>query len=374
MHLSNRNHLFLPLNQGGLGLRPMDLVNKSLLAKQVWRVISTDLSSILATTLGRKYIDWSKDQWLRKPYNTSWLWNDILKCSSFITNNLQWQVGSGSSIPINHPLWWPVQGSVGESSRPQMVSDLLTHPSSSNYARWNIPLVRSLYHVTLANSILSIPVSLVGGPDSLIWTKSSSGSYTTKAGYAFLFKEKFPNQPATDPFWKFLWSISLPQKQLLFIWKLLHQTIPSTDVLRDHHLTINNSCHFGCSEEESIHHLFFSCPIIKAVWFGLFPFSLPLHLQTNDLLSWLKSTLFSLEDNEQLLKRVITFLNVIWRRRNLSAHGGRLPTPHDIIRDCISTLSFSLLAMRPQDSPSSLLPPLIQQDIDISSQWHVLVK
>ena len=85
MHLSNKNQLFLPLNQGGLGLRPMELVNKSLLAKQVWRVISVDQSSLLAVTLGRKYIDWSKEHWLRKPYNSSWLWNDILECSSFIT-------------------------------------------------------------------------------------------------------------------------------------------------------------------------------------------------------------------------------------------------------------------------------------------------
>ena len=89
MLLSNKNHLFLPLNQGGLGLRPIGLVNKSLLAKQVWSIISADQSSLLAVTLGRKYIDWSTEPWLRKPYNSSWLWNDILECSSFITNNLQ---------------------------------------------------------------------------------------------------------------------------------------------------------------------------------------------------------------------------------------------------------------------------------------------
>ena len=324
--------------------------------------------------MGKKYINWSNEQWLKRPYNTSWLWNGILECGSFITHNLRWQIGNGRSISINHPLWWPMQGSVGNQSDVQVVSDLLTHSSSFwNFTRWNIPLVKSLYPDTLANSIIFILVSIVGGPDSLIWTKSSSGSYTTKAGYAFLFKEKFPNQPATDPFWKFLWSISLPQKQLLFIWKLLHQAIPSTDVLRDHHLTINNSCHFGCSEEESIHHLFFSCPVVKAAWYGLFPFNLPLHLQTNDLLSWLKSTLLSLKDNEELSKGIITLLNVIWRRRNLSAHGGRFPIPQDIIRDCTSTLSFSLLAMRPPDSPSPSLTPS-QQDIDISSQWHVLVK
>ena len=119
--------MFLPINQGGLGLRPMELVNKSLLAKQVWRVVSSDQSSLLAISVGRKYIDWSKEQWLKRPYNTSWLWNDILECSSFITNNLKWQVGNGSLISLNHPLWWPMQDSVMNSSNPRFVSDLLTH-------------------------------------------------------------------------------------------------------------------------------------------------------------------------------------------------------------------------------------------------------
>ena len=243
-----------------------------------------------------------------------------------------------------------MQGSVGDSPGPQLVSDLLTHSSSSlNSTRWNIPLVRSLYHGATANCILSIPVSLVGGSDSLIWTEGSSGCYTAKAGYTLLLKGKFQNQPAIDPFWKFLWSISLPQKQLLFVWKLLHKAIPSTDVLREHHLMVGNSCHFGCSEEESIHHLFFSCSLVKAAWFGTFSFSPPLHLQTNDLLTWLKSTLFSLKDDENFLKGIIVFLNEIWRKRNLSAHGGRIPNPQDIIRDCNFTLSFSLLVLRTKE-------------------------
>ena len=61
------------------------------------------------------------------------------------------------------------------------------------------------------------------------------------------------------------------------------------------------------------------------------------------------------------------FSEHIWRRGNLSSHGGRFSNPHDISRDCISTLSFSLLAIRPQDSPSSLLAPLSQQDIYLLS-------
>ena len=137
---------------------------------------------------------------------------------------------------------------------------------------------------------------------------------------------------------------------------------------------VGNSCHFGCSDKESIHHLFFSCSLVKAAWFGHFSLSPPLHLQTNELLSWLKSTLFSFKDNENLLKGIIIFLNEIWRKRNFSAHGGRIPSPQDIIRDCNSTLSFSLLALRTKEISSSTLPPPSRLEVNISSQWHVLVK
>ena len=36
-----------------------------------------------------------------------------------------------------------------------------------------------------------------------------------------------------------------------------------------------------------------------------------IYLQTNELLTWLKSTLFSFKDDENLLKGVIIFLNEI---------------------------------------------------------------
>lgn len=71
MQFSNRNKLFLPVNQGWLGIHPLELVNKSLVAKQVWCIIFVDQSSILAITMGKNYIYWSKEQWLKQPYNSS---------------------------------------------------------------------------------------------------------------------------------------------------------------------------------------------------------------------------------------------------------------------------------------------------------------
>ena len=121
-------------------------------------------------------------------------------------------------------------------------------------------------------------------------TRGHSRSYTTKSGFRLLFYDKFQVQPGVDHFWKFLWSISLPRKQLLFMWKLFHQAIPTIDVLKSHHLMVAGLCKFGCKVEESIHHLFFSCDLTKASWLGCFSMRPPHHLSTEDILSWLKNS------------------------------------------------------------------------------------
>lgn len=70
MHMANKNQLLLPINQEGLCIRPMELVNMSLLAKQLWQVLSSNSLPFLATLVGKKYIDWSQPQWLKRLYNS----------------------------------------------------------------------------------------------------------------------------------------------------------------------------------------------------------------------------------------------------------------------------------------------------------------
>ena len=151
-----------------------------------------------------------------------------------------------------------MQASVGNQSGVQVVSDLLTHtPYSWNLVQWNSSLVRSLYSCPTAHCIISTPISIVTGNDTIIWMRGTSGSYTVKSGFRILFDDKFQMQPSVYPFWKFLWSISSPRKQILFMWKLFHQAIPTIDVLKSHHLMVVGLCKFGCKVEESIHPFFF---------------------------------------------------------------------------------------------------------------------
>ena len=52
----------------------------------------------------------------------------------------------------------------------------------------------------------------------------------------------------------------------------------------------------------------------------------------------------------------------------------RAPNPQDIIIDCNSTLSFSHLALTTKETSSSTPPSISRLDVNISFQWHVMVK
>lgn len=145
MHLLKRESLFLPILQGGLGFRSTSSVNESLIAKQTWRILSSSPTSLIGNTLQTKYVDWSQENFLSKPYNSSGIWNQIRKCSSLITGNLKWSIGNGRSIPLNHPLWWLVQHNSVISTTTSFVADLLVHNVSfSDKLTWNQNLLHFL--------------------------------------------------------------------------------------------------------------------------------------------------------------------------------------------------------------------------------------
>lgn len=70
MHLVNKETLFSPMEEGGLGIRSASWTNKALLAKQLWRIIAFE-DSFFGQVMQSKYIDFSEQTFLRTPYNSS---------------------------------------------------------------------------------------------------------------------------------------------------------------------------------------------------------------------------------------------------------------------------------------------------------------
>ena len=65
-------------------------------------------------------------------------------------------------------------------------------------------------------------------------------------------------------YWKWLWSMQIPKKIVLFPWLLICYALPVRSWLRQLN---SQSCGFGCgSMMESNKHVLWSCPKIMQVW------------------------------------------------------------------------------------------------------------
>uniref|UniRef100_A0A2N9GZ45 Reverse transcriptase zinc-binding domain-containing protein n=1 Tax=Fagus sylvatica TaxID=28930 RepID=A0A2N9GZ45_FAGSY len=67
-------------------------------------------------------------------------------------------------------------------------------------------------------------------------------------------------------FWKFLWSLSLPKKVKVFMWKACLGILPTYDLLWHRHMRRDGIC-FCCKVDvESVSHVIWSCPMANDVW------------------------------------------------------------------------------------------------------------
>ena len=81
------------------------------------------------------------------------------------------------------------------------------------------------------------------------------------------FSPHHPNQrTSTIPIntWQLIWKVKLPLKILTFIWKILHDNLPTFSILNNKGILANNKCLMCNEKEETINHLFLQCPFVAS--------------------------------------------------------------------------------------------------------------
>lgn len=127
---------------------------------------------------------------------------------------------------------------------------------------WNSYLVNQIYEPQVARKILTTSLSFCNLEDKLIWSGDNSRNYTAKVSCT-LYQN--PSSLLNQSFWRSLWSIKLPPKLPLFLWKLLHRAILVSDIFVEHHLILSSTCLNGCDSQETLEHIFFKCPKARAL-------------------------------------------------------------------------------------------------------------
>jgi hypothetical protein len=104
----------------------------------------------------------------------------------------------------------------------------------------------------------------VGGneisPDTFIWALSPSGMFSIKSAWDFLR----PRAPSV--FWhKLVWHKKAVPRHAFILWLAVLGRLPTKDVLSKHGHSVGTTCVLCGQEEESLDHLFFSCPFSSSL-------------------------------------------------------------------------------------------------------------
>jgi hypothetical protein len=121
------------------------------------------------------------------------------------------------------------------------------------FRRWMNPEILSQWRCMRDDLVI---VALNGDRDKPRWKFTKSGVFSIKSLYNKL------SAVGVDRIFKQLWKAQISLKIKILIW---HNTITTKDNMKKHKWVGSFTCQF-CPSDESINHLFFSCPMAAYMW------------------------------------------------------------------------------------------------------------
>ncbi|KAJ1399024.1 Reverse transcriptase zinc-binding domain [Sesbania bispinosa] len=157
--------------------------------------------------------------------------------------------------------------------------------------------------------------------DRFCWGQRRDGIFTVRSGYHFALNENRvqsdasnSGRPLPDYQWQKLWSIPSQPKQLHFIWRLMHNSLPVRANLIKRGIQCSPLCPWCLLEPETEDHLFRGCTWTKLAWNNS-PLGdkIPTAV-TTPIGKWIDELLSSLQQDSATL--FITLCYSFWLARN----------------------------------------------------------
>lgn len=307
----------IPKDQGGLGLKNLQLLNKALLLKRSWEVASK--ATISAAFLHVRFLTAGLQPFAH--YKKSSVWLGIKKLWPVLLSNVRWLVGKGDAVRFWKDNWLgvPIVAScnIDESSL-DFLNDKVAAFISNGV--WNLPASFQRTYPNVTHSILSTVLPMDNVTDQIIWAASTSGFLNSKEAYKF-FSPSFP----LVHWCHCIWHAAIQPRKSLAVWKILKNRVPSDDRLQRFNVALCSRCYLCLSNCETSKHLFLDCPLAVALWvwiFSLFRVAIPHGALLQDL--FLEANLTSLNHSSRLFWfiAVSNLLWCLWSERNKRRHEG----------------------------------------------------
>ncbi|KAL0333095.1 UNVERIFIED_CONTAM: putative ribonuclease H protein [Sesamum calycinum] len=124
---------------------------------------------------------------------------------------------------------------------------------------WNVPRILRIIPMPLAQTICQIPIA-AGQGDRIVWTKSSTGDFSTKSAWEAIRQASPRRQLLAD-----VWHRSLRPTISVFLWRLFQDRIPVDARMQQKGFSFPSKCQC-CEAEETVSHLFIKSAAVQGVW------------------------------------------------------------------------------------------------------------
>uniref|UniRef100_A0A2N9EFV9 Reverse transcriptase zinc-binding domain-containing protein n=1 Tax=Fagus sylvatica TaxID=28930 RepID=A0A2N9EFV9_FAGSY len=141
-----------------------------------------------------------------------------------------------------------------------------------NSQQWDFALIDHIFQPYDASAIKNIPLSSQASKDRLYWLGSNNGQYSVKTGYRFLVEDELKTMPSSssteqmNTIRKSVWSLQVPRKIQMFMWRALKDSLPTKLNLKRRHILKDPVCELCRSTTEDILHMVWRCPQVQAAW------------------------------------------------------------------------------------------------------------
>ena len=271
-HLIKWKVVCSPKEEGGLGIRKIDVLNKALLGKWVWRY-AYEKENLWKRVIGVKYGQ-EGCGWRTKdgcgPYGVG-LWKEIMKEADWCWESIVFKVGKGTRILFWMDKW------CGNEALSQIFPQLFTLASNRNAKVsevWDSSLGQGGWNLRLARDFNDWELEQIGNmlnllkdfrtsteEDAVRWKRESNGVFGAKGAYKILVGSSacvFPNRR--------IWMDKVPTKVSFFAWEASWGKILTLDKLQRRGWQLPNRCFLCGCEEESANHIMLHCTVVKILW------------------------------------------------------------------------------------------------------------
>ncbi|CAA7016725.1 unnamed protein product [Microthlaspi erraticum] len=315
-HLVAWDKICSPKDDGGLGIRKAQDMNKAVVAKLGWRLLQ-DQTSLWARVLRGKYKvhDVREATWFNTKGNWSSTWRSILKgMREVVIPGLSWVPGDGRNIRFWKDNWLlgkPLQQAANTEVPVDMVDARLCDMWSPGVGwRWNAIEL----HIPIQVKLMLTSVvfdEITGARDRISWGHTQNGEFSVRFAYAFISRDSSP-RPNMQAVFKQIWHVLAPERVRIFLWLVGNEVIMTNMERQRRHLSNTGVCQVCRGGEESILHVLRDCPAMAGVWQRIVPAHKRSAFFTRHLLGWLYDNLGDGTETDGYIWSTLFAMGVWW--------------------------------------------------------------